>query len=102
MATRPATFDRTNRELRTSRFHFADQPEPVSSIDWRPGLGIGSAIRAEDELATVRYDDGSTERIFAPHWCDGTVELFVGVIDVNQLHSRSELMLSLERASGAS
>lgn len=97
MATRPATFDRTNRELRTSRFHFSDQPEAVSSIDWKPGIGLGSTVSVGDSLATVSYDDGSTEAIVAPPWCAGSIERLVVPVPTVRLSQVSTRLLSLGR-----
>jgi hypothetical protein len=92
---RSVAFDRANRELRTRRFYFEDQPGVVEIL-WFADIDIGIDVAPGRELAEITYADGKTEIVVAPPLCEGVIERLRNPIPVRDLKKLSQHLLSLE------
>ncbi len=97
---KPVAFDRTNQELRSARFYFADKGEAVVKISWEVGVKRGKRVAADQHLATIKWRTSEPEEIRAPRACQGIVERTNRQIPYDLLRRESVFLLALERAQG--
>ena len=67
------TYDPATSQLNTVPTAFAERPQNVLSIIWRPGIDPGHEVHAGDEVGDIQWADNSREPIVAPDECSGSI-----------------------------
>jgi hypothetical protein len=65
---------------------------------WRPGITVGTRIRAGVILAHIRWRDGLKESVKAPPGCNGVIARRNRSIVHEMLHLRSQFLLEIQGA----